>query len=92
MLWIGYVPLCVKSPRYGCVRGGRTLRGHMWCKVFRSLDVLPFEGVTAVILGLFLQRVGSYQVGSSHALGPLLHMAVSLSALRFRSNTTRYSP
>lgn len=91
MLWIGYVSLCVRSPRYGCVRGGRTLRGPMWCKVFRSLDVLSFEGMMAVILGLFLQRVGSYQVGSSHLLGPLLHMAIPLSALRLRSNTTRYS-
>lgn len=92
MLWIGYVPLCVRSPQHGCVRGGGTLRGHMWCKAFRSLDVLSFEGVTAVILGLFLQRVGSYEVGSSHVLGPLLHMAISLSALQLCSNTTRCSP
>lgn len=47
MLWIGYVPLRVRSPRYGCVRGGRTLRGHMSCKVLRSSDVLSFEGFTA---------------------------------------------
>lgn len=70
MLWIGYVPLCVKSPRYGCVRGGRTLRGHMWCKVFRSLDVLPFEGMTLSSWGCFFREWALTKWGRPMYLAP----------------------
>lgn len=65
MLWIRSASLCVRSLQDGCMRGVRTLERHTYWEVFRSLGVLSFEGINAVVLDLVLLRVGSCEMGPS---------------------------